>query len=138
MAERVRREFYDSKVLRVLAASYPELIQEAQNNITPVMNDLIMISEIHEYVCLYYNPSTHYTDKLLFIASILRLFNPDALIIDCKLRNGLRSSLAKCLGDSGPNASYYIGQARAYMKIKAFKANVASITEQYLNQMSVA
>lgn len=138
MAERVRRELYDSKVLRVLAASYPDLILEAQNNVTPLMNDLIMIKDIYDYVCLSYRPSSDYQHKLYFIASVLRLFNPDALIIDCKLRNGLRNSLAKCLGESGPNSSYYIGQARAYMKIKSFKASVNSITEQYLNQIPVA
>lgn len=134
----VRQRIIDGRVLKIIAAQHPDLIAEAQNNITPLINDLILIKEIYEYVCLSYHPKTDYTHKLYFIASILRLFNPDALIIDCKLRNGLRSSLANCLGDSGPNSSYYIDQARAYMKIKAFKATVTNITEQYLNQMSVA
>lgn len=134
----VRQGIIDGRVLKIIAAQHPELIAEAQKNVTPLINDFMLIKEVYEYVCSSYQPNSNYTHKLYFIASILRLFNPDALIIDCKLRNGLRSSLANCLGDSGPNSSYYIDQARAYMKIKAFKATVASITEQYLNQMSVA
>ena len=134
----VKQLIIDGRLLKVIAITYPHLIEEAQNNITPLLHDLIMINEIHDYVCLSYQPSQNYTHKLYFIAVILRLFNPDALILDCKLRNGLRSALANCLGDSGPNSSYYIAQARAYMKIKAFKATVASITDQYLNQIPVA
>ena len=134
----VKQLTIDARLLKVIAVTYPHLIQEAQQNITPVMTDLIMIREIYDFVCLSYRPHEDYQHKLLFIATILRLFNPDALIIDCKLRNGLRSSLAKCLGDSGTNAHYYIGQARAYMKIKSFKASVTAITEQYLNQIPCA
>ena len=138
MGERIRRDFHDSKILRVLAAAYPELIERAQQDVTPLMNDLKLIREIYDYVCLSYKPEADYTHKLYFIASVLRLFNPDALIVDCSLRQGLRGSIAGCLNQSGPLTGYYIDQARAYMKIKAFKATVTSITEQYLNQMSVA
>jgi hypothetical protein len=134
----VKQLTFDARLLKVIAVSYPHLIQEAQRDITPVMDDLIMIREIHEFVCLSYQPEKDYQHKLLFIAAILRLFNPDALIIDCKLRNGLRSALGKCLGDSGPNSSYYISQARAYMKIKVFKATVATIVDEYLNQISIS
>jgi hypothetical protein len=130
----VKQLMIDARVLKVLAVTHPELIQEVQTGITPVMHDLIMIRDIYSFVSLSRKPQSHYLDKLLFIAVILRLFNPDALIIDCKLKNGLRRSLAECLGDSGQNASYYIGQARAYMSIKSFKASVATIVDQYLHQ----
>ncbi|QNK61717.1 hypothetical protein H7F33_14290 [Pedobacter sp. PAMC26386] len=132
----VKQLTIDARVLKVLAVSHPDLIQEAQESITPLMNNLDLIGEIYAYVCLTYQPAVDYKHKLLFIASILRLFNPDTLIIDCKLRNGVRRSLANCFGESGTNISHYIGQARAYMKIKTFKASVNSITEQYLNQMN--
>lgn len=133
-----KRLIIDTRILRILEISYPDLIAKAQNDVTPLMNNLVMITEVYDYVCLNYQPQSDYTHKLLFIASILRLFNPDALIIDCKLRNGLRKSLADCLGDSGSNSSFYVSQARHYMKIKSFKDSVSSITEQYLNQMPVA
>ncbi|MBB5621598.1 hypothetical protein HDE69_002659 [Pedobacter cryoconitis] len=134
----VKQLTIDARVLKVLAVSHPDLILEAQNSITPLMNNLNMIGEIYAYVCLTYKPAEDYIHKLLFIASILRLFNPDALLIECKLRNGIRSSLASCFDDSGTNTSHYIGQARAYMKIKTFKSSVDSITEQYLNQVNCA
>ena len=134
----VQRWLIDSKVLKVLSATHPEIVEEAQRAIVPAMNDLIMIKEIYDFTCLSYSPQTDYQHKLLFIASILRLFNPDALIAECKLRHGLRASLAKCLGYSGQSTTYYINQARAYMKIRTFKASVAAMTEQYLNQIPCA
>jgi len=137
MAE-VKQMMIDVRVLKVLAVTHPKLIQEVQNQITPVLSNMIMIRDIYDHVSLSYKPSGNYLDKLLFIAIILRLFNPDALIIDCKLKNGLRSSIAECLGDLGPNTSYYISQARAYMKIKSFSENVAVIIDQYLNQNPAA
>lgn len=124
----------DAKVLRVLAVAHPQLIEEATSNVIPMMEDLIMIRDVHQYFSAYHEHTNSYQDKLVFIAVILRLFNPDALIIDCKLRNGLRRELANCLNDSGQNASYYIGQARAYMSIKSFKAKVFGIVEAYLKQ----
>ena len=130
----VKQLMMDAKVLKVLAVSHPQLIEEATSNVIPMMEDLIMIRDVHDYVLRSHKPSNSYQDKLVFIAVILRLFNPDALIIDCKLRNGLRRELAICLNDSGQNASYYIGQARAYMSIKPFKATVTGIVEGYLNQ----
>lgn len=133
-----RQLFLDSRMLKVIAAMYPDVMLEAEKSVTPLMNDLLLIKEIHEYTCRSYNPSGNYMHKLLFIAAILRLFNPDALIVDRKLRQGLRDSIAKCLGDGGPNTSYYISQTRAYIKIKSFKSSVALITDGYLNQMSVA
>jgi hypothetical protein len=141
MSERVRSEnkwFLDSKILKVIAASYPHLIEEAKVNITPVMTDLVLIQDIYQFVCLTYNPQTDFQHKLLFIASILRMYNPDALIVDCKLHHGLRGAIAKCLSHSGQSTTYYINQTRAYMKIKSFKASVGTITESYLNQNLVS
>jgi hypothetical protein len=134
----VQRWLIDSKVLKVLAATHPEIVEEAQRSVVPLMNDMIMIKEIYDFTCMSYQPKTDYQHKLLFIASILRLFNPDALIAECKLRHGLRASLAKCIGHSGQSTTYYINQARAYMKIRAFKTSVAEITETYLNQIPCA
>jgi hypothetical protein len=136
--DEVRQRIVDAKLLKIIAASHPELIVEAQKNITPVMNDLVLIAKIYDDVCLSYNPKTDFQHKLLFIASILRLFNPDALVIDCKIRHGLRGAIAKCLSHSGQSTTYYINQARAYMKIKSFKASVSLITETYLNQNLVS
>lgn len=130
----MKQLMFESKVLKVLAVAHPQLIEEATSNVIPMMEDLIMIRDVQDYVSRSHKPSNSFQDKLVFIAVILRLFNPDALILDCKLRNGLRRELAECLGDSGQNASYYIGQARAYMNIKSFKATVTGIVEGYLNQ----
>ena len=134
----VKQVLIDVRVLKVLAFTHPELIQEVQEELTPKLNDMMMIREIYAHMSLSCSPSKHYVDILLFIAVILRLFNPDALIIECKLRHRLRSSIAECLGDNGPNASYYISQARAYMKIKSFSENVAIIIDGYLNQPAVS
>ena len=139
MRQRKRSEtFIDSTILKLIAASYPEIVEQATINATPLMNDLIMIKDVYDYASLNYQIKTDYQHKLLFIASILRLFNPDALIIDCKIRAGLRASLANCLGHSGPLTTYYMNQARAYMKIRAFRTSVNEITEQYLNQIPCA
>jgi hypothetical protein len=136
--DEVRQHIVDAKLLKIIAASHPELIKEAQKNITPVMNDLALIAKVYDEVCLSYNPKTDFQHKLLFIASILRLFNPEALVIDCKLRHGLRVAIAKCLDHSGPSTTYYINQARAYMKIRSFKAAVGQITENYSPQNLVS
>jgi hypothetical protein len=134
----VKQLMIDAKILKVLAVTHPELVEEAKSNVLPLMNDLMMIRELFEHVSVSRSPENNYLDKLLFIAVILRLFNPDALILDCKLNNGLRRSLAECLGDTGQNASYYIGQARAYMKIKSFSQNVANVIDGYLTQNHVS
>lgn len=129
-----RQAINDIRVLKVLAITHPDIIQEAQEQLMPKFSDMIMIRDIYDHMLKTFNPAADYYDKLLFIAVVLRLFNPDALIIDCKLRHRLRSSIAECMGDNGPNASYYVSQARAYMKIKSFKQRVAAVVDDYLNQ----
>jgi len=128
----------EGRILKVLSVTHPEIIDSIRKDITPVMTDLIMIRDVYEQFCSSHKPHEDYIHKLLFIAAILRLFNPDALIIEYKLRSGLRSSIADCLGLSGQNTSYYISQARAYMKIKSFKASVETTIHSYLNPVPAA
>lgn len=128
----------EARIVKVLSLTHPDLIESIIKDITPVMTDLIMIKEVYDVFCVTYNPHDDYNHKLLFIATVLRLFNPDALIIECKLKSGVRASIAKCLDQTGHLTSYYIGQARAYNKIKSFKNSVKLITESYIDNISIA
>lgn len=128
----------EARIVKVLSITHPELIESIIKDITPVMTDLGMIKQVYDKFCVTYKPNDDYSHKLLFIASVLRLFNPDALIIEYKLRSGIRASLADCLNHTGQLTSYYISQARAYMKIKSFKNDVTLITESYLRNTSVS
>jgi hypothetical protein len=106
--------------LRVL---YPELVKELEKK--PRLSD---ISAIPELIKTYYDPA----DRLVFLAVILNLYDPDVLAgWKRNLCRGIRSQLAELFDVSPTAISNTVGTAQNYMLIyKNFKDKVERLSNE--------
>lgn len=118
---------------RKVSELYPEIAKELIKS--PQLCDISLIEEIHDH---HFSENQSAKSKLIFIAVILQLYDPDVISgwkMLCK-SSGIRSKLAILLNVSCPQISNHIQTVRNYYTIyRKFKTEVDYfsdlITKQY-------
>lgn len=121
-----------TSILKVIEHTHPEIVREVSAGLIPERTDLSQIRNLYELYRLktcYHNPSDEFETKMLFVAVVLKLYSPAALIVHNSLKRGVSNQIATCFKSGRRNASYYISQARHYFRhVNSFRERVTKLS----------
>jgi hypothetical protein len=120
-----------AKIGRIIENLHPDMVKGLVAQMKPELTDTSVISAMYAHYSTNHDPENNFNDKLIFIASILKLYCPSALFFDCRLTNGVNITLTKVMGyNHMQSVSYYISPTRVYIKNSNFKEAVERISAE--------
>lgn len=123
----------DATLLRVIAYQNPGLLESVRGQLAVAEHIDTRVLK-HIYFRTHSMQTSHdpFYDNIAFIASALLILSPESIHADCKVRNGVCSSIGEQLGLSQRATSYYVGHARHYYtKNPVFRETVDVIVRRY-------
>lgn len=119
-------------ILKIIEAREPGLVEHARELATPKEIDTSVVSQVFVHSMLIHRTEDNFRDYIIFVSSILKLYSPESLIAECKVRNGVCNVMAEKLDISQQMVSYYVKHARHYYSnLTAVKNAVERIVEKF-------
>lgn len=121
-------------VLKVIAYQHPELFKMVNDQLVvkaPV--DEKIIRQIHQYTHIIHNSYDNMYNTIVFLACGIKLYSPETLHADCRIRDGVAQALANEIGLSRSNVCNHVKKYVRfyYEKRKGFAELVDSIVAKF-------
>lgn len=128
------RQHQRARILTAVLKSHPDVVNEVMQAATPSLRDTSLLPDIYKH---YNDTNTPlginskdaiYNHKIIFISSILNLYDPTSLYHNCIVTGRICTILADVMGYTNrQSVSELVGASRAYIKNPSFREKVERV-----------
>lgn len=126
------KQSHYAKIAMVVKNYHPEIFNSISSSMEPTLKDISLIKTFYE---MYHNGNGKKSDfrqKIVFIASILKLYSPATLLYGSKVTCGVLTALQKAYGcNNKQSLGLYTCRTPAYYKNPSFREEIEKVSQLF-------